>query len=194
MAGKRKQKRKQRGNAGSRAGSAPRGNAPVETAHAPPLTPEEAIGAVVAAIVPELFEIPPEQKSAARPEATLPPRAMSPRRGEEHRAHARVAVAVAIGLETESHFFAGLSGDISEGGVFVQTYRDLPVGSDVDVLFELPDGQLTAHGRVRWHRANSDSSPPGVGIAFDELADEERRAIQQFCQSRAPLYYDVEHT
>ncbi len=193
MAGKRKQKRKQKGNAGSRSQTPPGRSAPVQTAHSSPLTPEEAIGAVVAAIVPGLFESPPEQASAARPEGTLRPHAMLPRRGEEHRAHPRVAVAVAIGLETESHFFAEPIGRYL-GEVFVQTYRDLPVGSDVDVLFELPDGQLTAHGRVRWHRANSDSSPPGVGIAFDELADDERRAIQQFCQSRAPLYYEVEHT
>jgi uncharacterized protein (TIGR02266 family) len=120
-------------------------------------------------------------------------RAISPPRGEEHRAHTRVAVAVEIGLETESHFFSGLSGDISEGGVFVQTYRDLPVGSDVEVLFELPDGQLTAHGRVRWHRDKSDSSPPGVGIAFEKLGEDDRQVIQRFCERRAPLYYDVEH-
>jgi Tfp pilus assembly protein PilZ len=77
--------------------------------------------------------------------------------------------------------------------VFVQTYRDLPVGSDVEVLFELPDGQLKAHGCVRWHRDNSDSSPPGVGIAFEKLGEDDRQVIQRFCEQRAPLYYDVEH-
>ena len=152
-------------------------------------TPEQVIGAVVEAIAPQLFESAPEEA----PSSPSGVHAILPRRGEEHRAHPRVAVAVAIGLETESHFFAGLSGDISEGGVFVQTYRDLPVGSDVEVRFDLPDGELTTHGRVRWHRDNSDSSPPGVGIAFDTLGDEDRRVIQRFCESRAPLYYEVEH-
>jgi uncharacterized protein (TIGR02266 family) len=110
-----------------------------------------------------------------------------------HRAHPRVVVEVAVGLETESHFFAGLSGDVSEGGVFVQTYRDLPVGSAVEVQFDLPETRLRAHGRVRWHREKSDSSPPGVGIAFEELGAADRRAIQKFCEAREPLYYDVEH-
>ncbi len=90
------------------------------------------------------------------------------------------------------NFFSGLSGDVSEGGVFVQTYRDLPVGSDVEVHFELPDGELPAHGCVRWHRDKSESSPPGIGIAFEALGEEHRRVIQRFCARRAPLYYEVE--
>ena len=111
----------------------------------------------------------------------------------EHRTHPRVAIAVDIDLESESHFFSGLSGDVSEGGVFVQTYRDIAVGSEVAVEFVLPGGHVSAHGKVRWHRDKSDSSPPGVGIAFDELSQEDRDLIHRFCQARAPLYYDVEH-
>jgi uncharacterized protein (TIGR02266 family) len=116
---------------------------------------------------------------------------ISPKMRVEHRAHARVAVAVNIGMETSSHFFSGLAGDLSEGGVFVQTYRDLPVGSEVEVSFALPLREFTAHGCVRWHRAGSDSSPPGVGISFEALHAEDREAIQAFCRWRAPLYYDA---
>ena len=111
----------------------------------------------------------------------------------EHRTHPRVAIAVDIDLASESHFFSGLSGDVSEGGVFVQTYRDIAVGSEVEVEFVLPGGHVSAHGKVRWHRDKSDSSPPGVGIAFDDLSEEDRELIHRFCQARAPLYYDVEH-
>ncbi len=111
----------------------------------------------------------------------------------EHRTHPRVAIAVEIDLASESHFFSGLSGDVSEGGVFVQTYRDIKVGSEVAVEFGLPGGHVTAHGKVRWHRENSDSSPPGVGISFDDLSEEDRDLIHRFCQARAPLYYDLEH-
>jgi uncharacterized protein (TIGR02266 family) len=155
-------------------------------------TPEQAMGAIVEAIVAPLLDSSSEgeadQSSAPSSEG-----ATSSPPGEEHRAHPRVVVAVAVGLETESHFFAGLSGDVSAGGVFVQTYRDLPIGSDVEVQFDLPDAQLKAHGRVRWHRSNSESSPPGVGIAFENLGEDDREIIQRFCEKRAPLYYDVEH-
>src|SRR5437868_887076 len=51
---------------------------------------------------------------------------------------ARVSVAVDIHLSSESHFFCGLSGDISEGGVFVTTYLALPIDGSVDLEFSLP--------------------------------------------------------
>jgi uncharacterized protein (TIGR02266 family) len=112
---------------------------------------------------------------------------------EDHRAYPRIALAVEIGLETDSHFFSGLSGDVSEGGVFVQTYRDLPLGSEVEIEFALPTGRISTHGTVRWHRDNSDTAPPGLGIKFEDLADDARSLIHEFCEARAPLYYEVEH-
>jgi hypothetical protein len=33
-----------------------------------------------------------------------------------------------------------------------------------------------------------------VGIAFEELGDDERQMIQRFCEHRAPLYYDVDRS
>ncbi len=187
MTSKRKNKKKQKRSMGHGAPAA---------ARALP-SPEEVVGAVLEAIAAPLLAPGPESGSDSDDESStarsgvhaIPPRSSS---YQDHRAHPRVVVVVAVGLETESHFFAGLAGDISEGGVFVQTYRDLPVGSPVEVQFDLPDAQLHAHGRVRWHRDSSDSSPPGVGIAFEELAEEDRRLIQRFCERRAPLYYEVE--
>jgi uncharacterized protein (TIGR02266 family) len=114
-------------------------------------------------------------------------------REREHRSYPRVSLAVDIDLASESHFFSGLSGDVSEGGLFVQTYRSIEIGSEVALEFELPDGHVTAHGTVRWHRDKSDSAPPGLGIAFEELSEEDREIIHRFCERRAPLYYEVEH-
>ena len=111
----------------------------------------------------------------------------------DHRHHTRVALEAEIDLASESHFFSGLSGDLSEGGLFVETYRDVQVGSEVAVAFSLPNGAVKAQGTVRWRRLASDSSPPGVGIAFDDLSDEDKGLIHSFCAARAPLYYDVDH-
>jgi uncharacterized protein (TIGR02266 family) len=182
MSGKAK-RRAQKKRAGRDAAKSKQAVQAAAAAPSPP-SPEALVGAIVEAIAAPLLEDEPQPETSS---------GVHPASHAELRAHPRVTVAVAIGLESESHFFSGLSGDISEGGVFVQTYRDLPVGSDVDLRFELPEGELKAHGRVRWHRANSDSSPPGLGIAFERLDDDERRMIQQFCEHRAPLYYDIEH-
>jgi uncharacterized protein (TIGR02266 family) len=111
---------------------------------------------------------------------------------EEHRASKRISLEVELHLASESHFFSGLSGDISEGGVFVSTYRALAMGSLVDLEFSLPgsDEPLHARGEVRWHRDATPDFPPGVGISFDELSEEDRKVIHRFCTMRPPLYYD----
>jgi uncharacterized protein (TIGR02266 family) len=108
------------------------------------------------------------------------------------RAAPRTSLVVELHLASDSHFFSGLSGDISEGGVFVSTYRALAAGTPVDLEFSLPgsDRTVKARGEVRWHRHASTDAPPGVGIAFEELAAEDRALIHRFCTLRPPLYYD----
>lgn len=111
---------------------------------------------------------------------------------EEQRASRRVAVAVDVHLASDSHFFSGLSGDISEGGLFLSTYRPLPIGSSVEVELSLPgsNAPLHARGEVRWLREHSTGQPQGVGISFDDLADDDRERIHRFCTMRPALYYD----
>lgn len=111
---------------------------------------------------------------------------------EEQRASRRVAVAVDVHLASDSHFFSGLSGDISEGGLFLSTYRPLPIGSSVEVELSLPgsNAPLHARGEVRWLREHSTGQPQGVGISFDALADDDRERIHRFCTMRPALYYD----
>ena len=120
-----------------------------------------------------------------RVESSRPPAA-------ENRTSPRVSLAVDIHLASHSHFFSGLSGDISEGGVFLSTYRSLPIGSAVDLEFSLPgsDRSLHVRGTVRWVREHSPFGPRGVGIAFEELSPDARNLIHEFCSVRPALYYD----
>ena len=164
------------------------------SAHAPSERPSETV--VVATAPPEQTEQTEQTALAAQVVAEVVQQiaAAVEEIVDDHdnrRKHPRVALAVEIDLSSESHFFSGLSGDLSEGGVFVETYRDIPVGSEVALEFDLPNGSVTAHGSVKWHRDHSDSSPPGVGVAFDDLSDEGKELIVAFCARRAPLYYDV---
>jgi uncharacterized protein (TIGR02266 family) len=112
--------------------------------------------------------------------------------GIEHRAHTRVKLEVDVGMHSESHFFTGLSGDLSEGGVFVATYRDVPIGSKLEVDLPLPDGTIQVHGVVKWTRPASEDSKPGIGVAFETLPEEQRARIAKFCAEREPLYFDVD--
>lgn len=110
----------------------------------------------------------------------------------ERRAYPRVALEIEVTLGSESQFYAGLTGDVSEGGIFVSTYQAIPVGERVSVSFKLPNGETKATGVVRWMRPASEGAPPGLGISFDELSENGRELVRAFCEERPPLYYDVD--
>jgi uncharacterized protein (TIGR02266 family) len=101
---------------------------------------------------------------------------------------------VDIDLASDSCFFRGLADDALDGGVFVSTWRELEVGSEVLLELSLPNGRASARGFVMWRRDASDSSPPGVGVAFDPLDDEGKELVRQFCEQREPLYYELDLT
>jgi uncharacterized protein (TIGR02266 family) len=111
---------------------------------------------------------------------------------DERRVAARHTIEADIGLHSETNFYAGFAGDVSDGGIFVATYQLMPIGTDLTVSFVLPDGhQVTAPGVVRWVRETGDSdNPPGMGIAFRDLYAADRGAIARFLSQRPPLFYD----
>jgi uncharacterized protein (TIGR02266 family) len=103
----------------------------------------------------------------------------------------RVFIEVEIGLSTESHFYTGLSLDVSTGGVFVATYERSQPGTAVTLYFVLPDGYVVnAEGVVRWTREASGDAPPGMGVAFVNISRESLAHIADFCANRPPLYFD----
>jgi uncharacterized protein (TIGR02266 family) len=114
-----------------------------------------------------------------------------PPNGKEQRAHHRTELQVEVTLTSDSHFFVGLTNDISNGGLFVSTYKPLEVGAKIELEFALPEGTIRTKGTVRWRRESSEVGP-GVGISFDELTPETAKMIQRFCASRPPLYYDLD--
>jgi uncharacterized protein (TIGR02266 family) len=93
----------------------------------------------------------------------------------------------------DAQFFTGLSLDISEGGLFVSTYTEIPLGTRLVLAFELPDGTaVEARGEVRWRRTHAmGGERPGIGIAFTDLPEEARQRIAELCERRPPLYVEV---
>ena len=93
----------------------------------------------------------------------------------------------------DTHFTAGISSDMSEGGLFVATYHTLPVGSAVAVAFDLPSGhRVESRGEVRWARETEiGESRPGLGIAFTELSGTSLAHVIDFCRGKPPLCFEV---
>lgn len=102
----------------------------------------------------------------------------------------RVFVEVDIGFASQSHFYTGLSRDLSRGGLFVATYVPQPPGTRMAVHFVLPDGRaVKARGVVRWTVGARGDTAPGMGVAFEEIEPEDLSAIVEFCEHRSPIYH-----
>jgi uncharacterized protein (TIGR02266 family) len=132
--------------------------------------------------------VPPATGSAAAISTATPTSSQHP----DHRK--RQKIEVNIGATTESNFYVGFSGDISEGGVFASTYNILPKGTPVSVLITLPGGfEKEVQGYVRFVRDPMDmssDSEPGMGIQFEGLEPDARELILRFIRKRPPMFYD----
>jgi uncharacterized protein (TIGR02266 family) len=113
-------------------------------------------------------------------------------RREKQRSRERFRLKVELSWWSESHFYTGLSGDTSQAGLFVATYRPLRPGQSVLLRVELFGERIEVEGIVRWGRAACEHAPPGVGIGLPDLAPDTRRLIDAFCAERAPIYYELE--
>lgn len=127
---------------------------------------------------------------------------------EDRRRHARYALSLAITMQGDNNFYAGLSEDLSEGGVFVATYHVLPLGTPVVLQFTLPsnDEPMTVNGTVQWVRGPDATAShenvfgggrdvpgimPGIGIRFHDLDAATRTVIRDFMERRRPVFFDA---
>jgi uncharacterized protein (TIGR02266 family) len=104
----------------------------------------------------------------------------------------REKVEANVGATTESNFFVGFSGEISEGGVFIATYTTIPLDTHVEVLVTLPGNyEAKIPGKVLFVRDPMDmDAEPGIGVRFEGLSREARELILRFIRKRPPLFFD----
>ena len=125
---------------------------------------------------------------------TAMPRAPSPLphpTSDDKRCAARADLEVDVSLYSETQFFAGLTEDVSEGGVFIATYETLPQGTEIQLAFTLPNGHaVRTVGVVRWLRGVGASTGPGMGVQFQSLHQTDLAAIVSFVRHRPPLLWE----
>jgi uncharacterized protein (TIGR02266 family) len=111
------------------------------------------------------------------------------------RAHERLAFEIQIDIVSEHNLYAGLSQNISKGGLFVATHVSHPVGTRLEIRLLLP-GDVTATTlltEVRWIRPRGDDgegSAAGLGLRFVDLPPDVLPKLAEFASNRDPLYYD----
>jgi len=111
----------------------------------------------------------------------------------QRRESLRVPAEFELTFVEDSYFISGLTQDISEGGLFVATYRLLPIGTPLSLSFQLPSGKrLDVKGVVRWVREEAlGDARPGLGIAFSDLSEDALASIAECCAVRPPLVFDM---
>ncbi len=105
--------------------------------------------------------------------------------GEERRRSARADLIVRIDYATVDEIFSEFTRDINEGGLFIETEKPRPAGTEVTMHFNLPGSTqaLQTVGRVIRVCSGDEGQVPGMGIEFDELTLEDRQKINAMIRS-----------
>jgi uncharacterized protein (TIGR02266 family) len=107
----------------------------------------------------------------------------------ERRAATRLPIEIDVDLEGAAHRFRSSTANLSTGGMFVVTHRDIPVGTQVMLSFVLPNGAaLEVIGTVRWRRDKDNDGVAGLGVGFFCLEPEAKRSIHDYCAVREAIY------
>jgi uncharacterized protein (TIGR02266 family) len=103
----------------------------------------------------------------------------------ERRRTERTDLLVRVEYSTVDEMFSEFTRDINDGGLFIETEKPRPAGTEVAMRFNLPgsDQPVQTVGRVVWVRSAGGDSPPGMGIEFDELTRDDRQQINDMIRS-----------
>ena len=108
------------------------------------------------------------------------------KKASDQRAEMRLKVYVQVtAVDGEEVDRKAISGNLSRDGLFVATPAIVPVGTEIEVRFRLPnsDTHITALAEVSWTTEKKDfegGKVPGYGVEFVELDDESRQALDNY--------------
>lgn len=96
--------------------------------------------------------------------------------GKENRKTARVSVTKGVWVAWQAGGPRNISRvrDLSAGGVFISTPLEVPIGTAVEMLFALPEGEARVHGMVRYADAKN-----GIGVEFTKMGAGDRARLQE---------------
>jgi len=111
------------------------------------------------------------------------------------RTNARASAYVCIDVFSDHNFWTGLTMNMSEGGVFIATHHEVPVGTKIVLHMSLPfeDEPIVTLGEVRWTRpfSNDTDAHPGIGVQFVGLEGPAFEKIRKFVADvREPLFFE----
>lgn len=105
---------------------------------------------------------------------------------DNKRRAARLHHEIPVAYRSVGSFLSDWATNISQGGLFINTRKPLPVGTDVKILLQLPGASFpcSLDGRVTrvTEFDNHANMVPGMGIEFVALEEPQRRELEVFVQ------------
>lgn len=94
--------------------------------------------------------------------------------GQDRRRDERVPIELKVQYRRFNSFFSDYARNISKGGLFIQTPKPLPIGTEFLFRLGIPEQQapFELRGEVKWIESEGDS--PGMGIQFIYASETER--------------------
>ena len=100
---------------------------------------------------------------------------------DEKRKHERLPVIVEVDWEGGIRASGARTTDISEGGCFVDTMGQAPVGKTINFKLLLPSGEwIVAQGTVVYELART-----GFGVRFTHISDSDRELLRALLKIEA---------
>lgn len=105
--------------------------------------------------------------------------------GSDRRRAQRAELIVRVDYSTIDEIFSEFTSDINEGGLFIETDSPRPIGTAVAMHFNLPGSadSIRTVGTVVRISTGDDTSPPGMGIEFDDLTHEASSRIDEIVRA-----------
>lgn len=102
----------------------------------------------------------------------------------------RFRVSIPVDCSTQDMFLGNRITNISRGGLFLESHKPLPLHSEVEMTFILPELRtaIEAKGRVMWTfdmKKGTMHIVPGSGIRFTEISHEHRSILETYLERLA---------
>jgi type IV pilus assembly protein PilZ len=110
---------------------------------------------------------------------------MSTNSGDDRRKDSRFNVNIKVDYSTQGMFVSNYVTNLSKGGVFIQTDDPLPLQSQINLTFTLPEFniKIEAKGKVTWTydiKKGTSTIIPGMGIRFTDLTAKHKALIGDY--------------
>jgi uncharacterized protein (TIGR02266 family) len=101
----------------------------------------------------------------------------------------RVSLEADVRIAAEAGDLWARARNVSRGGIFVESERDLPPDSEVQLEFALPESRnaLAPTAKVVWRRGATTSLFAGLGLQFLKLDRDAARRLDEYIYERSAL-------